>query len=146
LQGLYPHRLTQFADLGKIFVIVCELILIAHSQPPQTIESPAKTFVEPSKKTLKLIEKRSAKIRKLVRELRQNNQFPFSPSEACGQKRYNAHLSDHYVQIETYTEKFFDSLKTHPTKDISPTVIRTKIVADIFRIVRGETGVLPNLS
>lgn len=146
LQGLYPHRLTQFADLGKIFVVVCELILIAHRQSPQPVESSLKTPVKPSKETFKLIEKRRAKIRKLVKELRQNNQFPFSSSEACGQKRYNAHLSEHYVQIEIYTERFFDSLETHQPKDVSATVIRNKIVADVFRIVRGETGVLPNLA
>ncbi|MEL7226777.1 MAG: hypothetical protein AAGL17_18550, partial [Cyanobacteria bacterium J06576_12] len=28
LQCLYPHRLTQYADLGRVFIVVCRLILL----------------------------------------------------------------------------------------------------------------------
>ncbi|NER28782.1 MAG: HypX (modular protein) [Symploca sp. SIO1C4] len=34
LTGLYPHRLTQFADLGKVFAATCKSILLVYQSNP----------------------------------------------------------------------------------------------------------------
>ena len=133
LQCLYPHRLTQFADLGKIFAIACELILLQAGHQLQTDHQQIKQ----SDRAAKI-----AKIRQLVKELRQNNRFPFPKAEACGQTRYNAHLAEHYVQLETYVEKAVAQLQSKSPQQ-SGMQVRKRVVADIFRIVRGEINVSP---
>ena len=133
LQGLYPHRLTQFTDLGKIFIVVCELILLFSIS----------ASVAKSKKreaTAKI-----SKIRRLIKELKENDQLPVEngKKEACGQKRYNAHLAEHYVQFESYVEKFLAKLQSNKAERGSSIHSRNQIVTAVFRIIRGEINVLP---
>ncbi len=123
LQCFYPHRLTQFADLGKIFIIVCRLLLVARGEliDDDDIE----------------------RVRSLVAELRENNSFPFSKDKTCGQKRYNGQLAEHYVRIERYTDTFIDMLQKKQLKKTSSLQLRDQLVADIFEIIRGEVNILP---
>lgn len=139
LQCLYPHRLTQFADLGKIFIVVCELILWVTSESVRTILSS-----KSSKKEFEsLIAKDLKKIRKLILELRENKNFPFPLSQACGQQRYNGHLAEHYVQFEKYIEDFITCLKNKKIKPTTALKTRNRLVTDTFKIIRGEINILP---
>ena len=131
LQCLYPHRLTQFTDLGKIFVVVCELILL--SSVPSSVAKSKKRGA-----TAKI-----SKIRRLIKELKENDQFPFAKAEACGQTRYNAHLAEHYVQFESYVEKLLVRLQSGKAEDGGSIQSRDQIVTAVFRIIRGEINVLP---
>ncbi|MEO0349129.1 MAG: hypothetical protein AAF282_03660 [Cyanobacteria bacterium P01_A01_bin.15] len=139
LQCLYPHRLTQFADLGKIFIIVCELILLTASEPVQAhlnSKSSPKTFES-------FVAKDLQKIRKLILELRENNNFPFPQAQTCGQKRYNGHLAEHYIQFENYVEAFIVRLNSSQIKHSDLMGVRNQLVADTFKIIRGEINVIP---
>jgi hypothetical protein len=137
LQGLYPHRLTLFADLGKLFVIVCELILLL-CQSPTAQASSSKVKISPEEKEITI-----AKVRQLVKGLVSNERFPFDSSQTCGQTRYNGHLSEHYVQFEKYVEQVIDLLKTDCPREVKATAIRNQIVTDTFRILRGEINIMP---
>lgn len=125
LQYFYPHRLTQFADLGKIFIIICRLILIARDEliNDDDIE----------------------RIRSLVAELRKNDSFPFSRDKTCGQERYNGQLAEHYAQIEYYVDTFIDALQKKQLIKTSGLHLRDRLVADLFKIIRGEVNVSPQI-
>jgi hypothetical protein len=115
VRGLYPHRLTQFADLGKIWAATCKSILLLYNS----------TF-------------NWQDIDKLLENL------PTSSSksvlgDSCGQKRYNGHLESHCDRLIQY----FEQLKSKKLNLTSLTEIRNKIVRDIFKIMRGESDVKP---
>ena len=129
LQGLYPHRLTQFADLGKFFAIACELILLKCDCP---------TAQKNKRRTAKI-----SKIRRLILELKENDHFPFSKAEACGQTRYNAHLAEHYAQLAAYVERAIALLTKGQRAKENSLQVRRRVVADVFRIIRGEVNVMP---
>jgi len=136
LQRLYPHRLTQFSDLGKIFIIVCEILLLVTSPP-------IKDFYKSKQNTLKMgteIQRYTNEIRRHLKALRINEPFPFPEDERCGQQRYNGHLAEHYVQIEHYVEDFIAALQRKKIADISGLAIRDLIVTDIFKMIRGTTN------
>lgn len=139
LQCLYPHRLTQFADLGKIFIMVCELVLLVTSSPVQSFYASKQSWQKIEPHTHAKI----TKICRLIRELRQNDNFPFPISEACGQKRYNSHLAEHYVQLEKYVERFIVKLQKKQLKNTEAIAVRHHLVADIFEIIRGGIDILP---
>ncbi|RAM53356.1 MAG: HypX (modular protein) [Hapalosiphonaceae cyanobacterium JJU2] len=115
VRGLYPHRLTQFADLGKIWAATCKVILhLYHSDTDwQEID--------------KLLER-----------------LPNSPTKpvlhnAYRQKRYNGHLESHCDRLVEYFKQLKDK-KLNTTKLID---IRNKVVRDVFKIMRGESDVKP---
>ena len=140
LRGLYPHRLTQFADLGKIFVAVCKLLLaVSHASVGQfyagqinwdQVASPVHTSLE--------------EIFKLIAELRSNDRFP--TPEVLDQKRYNGHLAEHFKNIDQYFKQFIQQLKDRQLKSLDLIYNRNKIVADVFRIIRGDSDVAPWVS
>lgn len=139
LQCLYPHRLTQFADLGKIFIIVCELILWVTDEPvKQALRS--RSY---KKEFEALVQKDLQKVRQLISELRDNNVFPFLLSQTCGQERYNGHLAEHYIQFEKYIDEFITCLKNKKIKATDALKIRDQLVTDTFKIIRGEFDVTP---
>jgi hypothetical protein len=106
IQGLYPHRLTQFADLGKVFSAVCKVLLL--SEDPEEIEN------------------RWNQIEHLLNALHKG-EYCHSPTSLF-QERYNGHLSSHFKNIRRY----FLELKENP---LQGNIIdrRNKIVKEIFR-------------
>jgi hypothetical protein len=116
VRGLYPHRLTQFADLGKIWAATCKVILYVYHQTSdwQVID-------------------------KLLDSLPTNNSIISNLQNTGGQKRYNGHLESHFVRLVGY----FKQLKNKKIHSNSLIDIRNKIVRDIFKIMRGESDVTP---
>ncbi len=141
LQCFYPHRLTHFADLGKIFIIVCRLILLATAEPIQSFYSSQKSWQKISPSPSGEIKT----IRRLVIELCKNDSFPFNFEKTCGQKRYNGHLAEHYTQLERYVEAFIDDLQQKQLKKTSGLYLRDQLVTDVFKIIRGEVNISPQM-
>jgi hypothetical protein len=114
LQGLYPHRLTQFADFGKIYFVVCEIILVCQL-----------TSSSDEDKRWKYIEN-------LLKKLRENK---ISPNKnLANQKRYNGHLQEHFVAIGEYVNSFKKQIET--AKQMQLTEVRNIVVRDIAKIMR----------
>lgn len=137
LQCLYPHRFTHFADLSKIFIIVCRLMLLLSASTVQDFYHSQQSWpdIEP------LLSGEIGRIRGLVKELRENNNFPFRIENACGQQRYNGQMEKHYVQLESYIERLFDSLEHKRDLEMSALALRDRLVTDIFRIIQGARDV-----
>ncbi len=116
VRGLYPHRLTQFADLGKIWAATCKLILSVDDQT-------SGWYV----------------IDKILESLPRTNSITPGLQNACGQKRYNGHFESHCVRLLEY----FKQIKDKKINSNNLIDIRNKIVRDIFKIMRGESDVKP---
>ena len=113
---LYPHRLTQFADLGKIFAATCYAIFSYHE----------------GKYDYNVLEKG------LLEQLGENPKSGDAPNRILGQTKFNGHLETHTRDIKQYFKelpKYFESLPKN--EDLS--VVRDKVVTDIFKIIRGES-------
>jgi hypothetical protein len=115
LRGLYPHRITQFTDFGKIYFIVCELILLSQMS------------VEESKN-------RWSDIHKLLKTIKNN---PLSArSKQTTQKKYNGHLQEHFDAIEKYVKAFQNYFTDTDFKRVSIIMVRDTVVKDIANILR----------
>jgi hypothetical protein len=121
LRGLYPHRLTQFADFGKIYFIACELILLSHSKKDK--------------------KERWTYIHELVHMIEDNSLEKGNRKEQTSQKRYNGHLQDHFNAIKEYVEDF---KKLAPKSSILNT--RNEVVKDFAIILRTGQKRRPNSS
>ena len=130
IQCLYPHRLTQFADLGKIFIVVCELVLL--------IATHRKSIAAKTGLNVSDIQKRIQSIRCLLEELRTNDRFPFPSNEACGQRRYNGHLDEHYIQLEKFVDEAIQQIEAWSSREASLCNIREQLVTTAFRLIRGN--------
>lgn len=121
LRGLYPHRLTQFADFGKIYFVACELILL--SQCPDSKEK----------------NDRFGYISKLSKALTTKN-FSIARAKQTTQKRYNGHLQDHFDAICEYVGAFENIKITSPIEKV-----RDEVVTDIANILRTGQTQVPNI-
>ncbi len=137
LQCLYPHRMTQFADLGRVCIIACRLILLITSEPIQTFYASKQSWkeIDPA------VNIQINRVRSLIDELCLNDQFPFPIEEAYGQKRYNGHFAAHHENLKRYVEELLDILQKKKLKIIEGIQLRDRLVSDIFEIVRGEVNV-----
>jgi hypothetical protein len=133
LQSLYPHRLTQFADLGKIFVVVCKLLLIVASESIQTYYNSKQSW----KTVDSAIQSELNDISQLIAELRTNNQFP--TPDILGQKRYNGHLAEQYKNFDLYIAQFTEQLKAKKLQSINIIDVRNRMITDVFNIIGGIT-------
>ncbi len=119
--GLYPHRLTQFADFGKIFSIACLLINLSIVLPPDT--------------TLKLrgktIEEEKELIEYLIGRLTENNCYFNSEETQKEQERYNNHLRSIYNQIKRYADDLIKGKTTYSSTEEA----RDRIIGDFFRMI-----------
>ncbi|WP_051503151.1 hypothetical protein [[Scytonema hofmanni] UTEX B 1581] len=113
VRGLYPHRLTQFAELGKIWAATCKSILLLYNSTFDWQE-----------------------INQLLKTLPTSSNQSILDS-ACRQKRYNGHLESHCDRLVDY----FEQLQVKKLSFDSLMEIRNKIVRDIFKIMRGESEV-----
>ncbi len=146
LQYFYPHRLTQFADLGKIFIIVCRLILLVTHSAAHGSAYSQQALEEKGLKEINSFSGNEVKrIRALVKELRRNDSFPFDKNQTCGQKRYNGQLAKHYKHLDKYVEVFIEAFQDHRLKKMSGFYLRDLLVTDMFKIIRGEVSVMPDV-
>lgn len=115
IRGLYPHRLTHLAALGKIFAATSKVILVLYdkTQYPYWGE-----------------------IDYLLGDLHDTQTMARqSESVRAGQKRYNGHLVDQLARVQEY-------LQAYKTNNINQGFglieIRNRIVSNIFKILRGD--------
>jgi hypothetical protein len=119
LAGLYPHRITQFTDFGKIYFIACELILL-------------------TKVNCEAEEQRWGYIEDLIKRIK-DNYLKVRKDQTC-QKRYNGHLQEHFQSVDKYIHDFKRAnIKTEQTLEV-----RKEIVMSISNILR--TGQLQVIS
>jgi hypothetical protein len=120
LSGLYPHRVTQFADFGKIFFIACELILLSHLDLDEG--------------------ERWDYIFELIKEIKENP-LKIRKDQLIEQGRYNGHLQENYQAIEKYVYDFKGRIKGN---NIPILDVREKVVKDISIILRSGEMVKPS--
>jgi hypothetical protein len=113
VRGLYLHRLTQFADLGRIFQVTCQLILLLCDRAAPDWES-----------ILEFADKLA------------NNPEPPS-GNVLGQKRYNGHLAEHYKKFKLYVHQLHKEKWRYA--NLSLIEVRDRVVKEVFKIIRGET-------
>jgi hypothetical protein len=111
--GLYPHRMTQFADFGKMFAIVCEIII-----------AKSNNIIDEKK-----LEYLKSKIKYLDDSMNGNN---FRHHNVLTQEKYNIHLKEIYDQFRAYVDLDFKTINVN-VQNIN--VVRDKIVSDIFQII-----------
>lgn len=113
LKGLYPHRISQFADFGRIFVATCKAILILSGDDSNNWEE----------------------VHTLLEDL---HQISGADSQyALKQNRYNGHLANHFEKATNY----FKSLERNEADNLnqkSMLEVRNIIVKNIFRIMQGK--------
>lgn len=114
IMGLYPHRLTRFAGLGKIFAAVCKALL---------------SFKKDSEKKQQWQE-----IDKLL-----DNLHDTECADILGQKRYNGHLANLFRDIKHY----FQELEQYSPIEKDMLAYRNKVVKNVFQIILGDRGVKP---
>jgi hypothetical protein len=125
--GLYPHRLTQFADFGKIFSIACALINLAIVQHPDTIAAVGEKTIQENKELINYLKDR----------LTENNCYFNSEETHKEHERYNGHLRSIYNQIKRRANDLMEKGATYSSvKDA-----RDQIVRDFFRIILTRAAV-----
>ena len=127
ISGLYPHRLTDFADLGKIFAALCKaILLIQQSKQPQ----------QPSQFSWEEIDNIIASLHD------QDGTSSLNTRDVLEQVRYNGHLAVQFKNVTTYFEQMKQK-RSHQVSSSSESLIniRDKLVKDVFRIMRGESDV-----
>jgi hypothetical protein len=139
IRGLYPHRLTQFTDLGKIFVAVCKLLLLISSPEMEQYYAEGRGW----ETTTDEMKAETQSIIDLMDDLCRNNRFPFPESEALGQKRYNGHLAEHYKNISQYFKDLIQIVQTKRLRSRDLIQNRDRIVTHVFEMIRGTGNVLP---
>lgn len=113
LRGLYPHRISQFADFGKVFVATCKAILILSPDPKYSDWQ---------------------EIENLPNKLHQLSSW--NSDDILGQKRYNGHLENHFKAVKSYFEQLKQKKSSFAEQGLIE--IRNTVVRHIFRIMRGE--------
>ena len=128
---LYPHRLTQFSDLGKIFAATCYAILNygEEDKDKQKYNKLKERLLDQLGKNPKIDENTKSK------DKSDDNNKSYDNDRILGQTEFNGHLETHIRDIQQYFEGYFESLPKN--EDLS--VVRDKIVTDIFKIIRGES-------
>lgn len=128
---LYPHRITQFVDFGKVFAATCQAILILNNYKND----------EDKEKNVVQYEEYYKKITKLLKNLQRNVINPELTDNNLYQPRFNGHFTLHFDTIK----KYFDLLwqKRQDFTKLSLLQIRDKIVKDIFKIMQGNPDVIP---
>ncbi|NCR42046.1 MAG: HypX (modular protein) [Microcystis aeruginosa W13-11] len=115
IRGLYPHRLTQFTAKGKIFAATCRVILLLYNYKKYSSYWPEVAYLLNDLHDAQTI-------------IRSNN-----PDYSLGQNRYSGHLEQQFKGVKSYLESQKNSGKSGSLEEI-----RTRIVTDIFKILRGD--------
>ncbi|PZO36784.1 MAG: HypX (modular protein) [Pseudanabaena frigida] len=132
VMGLYPHRLTDFADLGKIFAALCQAILLIHQSNQSNNESENSTAPITWDDVESLIDS--------LHDCCEPSSL--KSREVLEQARYNGHFDSQFHKAKTYFAQLKQkrNIQTNSTKE-SIINIRDKLVKDIFKIMRGESDV-----
>ncbi|MBD2319886.1 HypX (modular protein) [Phormidium tenue] len=134
VMGLYPHRLTDFTDLGKIFAAVCKAIIIIYGQANHS----STVSEEVSEIAMNWDE-----VELLLSSLHDRYKpSSFKSKQVLDQSRYNGHFDGQFKKIKLY----FAQLKRKKNSQVSASrekiiSIRDKLVKDVFKIMRGENDV-----
>jgi hypothetical protein len=131
LQGFYIHRLTHFADFGKIFLIACKIILIIdYFVKNDSIDSDLEN-----------------EVKNAIELLVSNDDFTRKIESHLDQKRYNGHFAAHYENLKKYHKDLIPNLSNlsyrfnQPgQKPLKPNIIsiRNKVVMDFFSLLGGH--------
>ncbi len=132
VMGLYPHRLTDFADLGKVFAAVCKTILLIdrsnqHKANDDNYSNPI-TWDE---------------VEGLIDSLHDRCEpSSLKSREVLEQERYNGHFDGQFNKAKAYFEQLKQKRLHQPHSPHESIInIRDKLVKDIFKIMRGEIDV-----
>lgn len=112
LGGLYPHRISQFADFGKIFIATCKAILILSQDSKHSWED----------------------IWDLLDRLHQLSSS--DTAYVLEQERYNGHLARHFKEATRYFKQLKEEQRIYAELELID--IRNKIVKNIFKIMRDD--------
>ncbi|OLP20387.1 hypothetical protein BST81_01275 [Leptolyngbya sp. 'hensonii'] len=144
IRGLYPHRLTEFADLGKIFAAACMLLRAMALSAFPHLPQPA-LDVEPQ-----ILDREWQGIEELLKRLLENDDFccqEYEPEQGhhgdqpnlLGQRRYNGHMSEHYKKIEGYFRQSKQDFQAGRLSFNRFTDCRNQVVTDLFQLIRNDS-------
>ncbi len=125
--GLYPHRLSQFADFGKIFSIACALINLAIVEHSNTVTAAREKTIKENKELIEY----------LINRLTEHNCYFNSEETHKEQERYNGHLRSIYNQIQRHA--YYLMKKGASFSSVKEA--RDQIVKDFFRIILTRAAV-----
>lgn len=112
IKCLYPFRITQFADFGKVFSIVCELFLLEQMKEKNSKSNESEVY-----------KKRTQYVEYLLAEL--------------GKGEYNKHLQECFGLVKEDTNSFLGFLQ----KEVGDLRIqREKIISNFFAYMHRGTG------
>ncbi len=136
VMGLYPHRLTDFADVGKIFAAVCKaIILIDQSNQQNNVDDNASgNYTNPLTWD---------EVESLINSLHDRCEpSSLKSREVLEQERYNGHFEGHFNKAKVYFEQLKQK-RLHQSQSQKESIIsiRDKLVKDMFKIMRGEIDV-----
>lgn len=122
VMGLYPRRVTQVADFGKIFSLVCYLILLKNERHNLA----KKTEID-------------KKIDFLIKKMDDNQDFS-DCDRLLGQTQYNSHfLKEIREKFKKYVEQFRGSEGGLVSDDNDILRTRNKMIRDVFYIVTTQS-------
>ncbi len=134
IRGLYPHRLTEFVGLGRIFAATCKLLLIAQS----TLFSDSKPNGSIQGKSSQWLEEWEG-IDELLDNLGHGDFFcTNSQAAVLNQERYNGHLEEHYKRIRAFFREFKQGLSSKRLHFSNFKDCRDAVVTRIFYCIRDE--------
>jgi hypothetical protein len=133
--GLYPHRLTEFADFGKIYTIACNLILL-HSEKKEEERDKLKEQVNKLIEDLCNNPKKQNDLKKLNDRL-YNNFAIYGDTTRIDdqqkQKKYNEHLESIYNKVKVFAEEEFTKTDNRDPIKERDTVVKTFFEYLFFR-------------
>jgi hypothetical protein len=115
VRDLYPHRITEIADLGRVYAIGCNLILMNLSKQENEQKE--------RKKDIQDIMKKFHDISRMSSELTEK------------QSRFNGHLATYLKRVENIVNRElneFDRCKTEEISEDKIEQLRERIVKDLF--------------
>jgi hypothetical protein len=122
--GLYPRRITQFADLSKLFSIVCYLLLLMDNKKKQADKN-----------------RINEKIEFLIKKIDENADFN-DVDRVLGQTEYNSHfLKEIRIKFKQYVEKWRSAENLLTSVDNTYVLQkRNEIVRDVFYIITTQSS------
>ncbi|MBD1866108.1 hypothetical protein H6F95_02075 [Cyanobacteria bacterium FACHB-471] len=135
IRDIYPHRVTEIADFGKIFAAVCKLLLLHCNMSTEDLwDCPKRDELETD-------------ITALLEQLHSASSKPIDePDYRCGQHKFNEHFYRSFNRIKRYligetTGKLNEFISNPERLGISQLMsIRDELVKIIFRYLFEQSG------
>ena len=121
LRDLYPHRITEIADLGKVYAIACNLVLMYLLDQKDR------------QKHSENIKKYSEDIQNLINKFHDISRM--LPELADGQLRFNGYLAPYLKRIQEIVEREleqFDEWIKKGSLEVDVEKLRERIIEDFF--------------